>query len=376
MAKRALNILLSGICCWDFVNYRPGLLKVLLQAGHAVTVLAPADGYEDKLRARGVQVVCMPFNRGSLNPVHDLGLLIRYFFKIKKIAPDVIISFGIKPVIYGGIAAALLRLRSAAVITGLGSAFMRGKFLQRAAGRLYRLGLHSAEKVFFLNAEDLAYFRKERIVAPEKASLLPGEGIDMQHFVFQAWPEGGLSFLFVGRLLGDKGVREFVDAARVVRKSMPAIRFGLLGKIDEFNPSGIPLEEIDAWVREGSVAYLGSQEDVRPFIAACHVVVLPSYREGLPRALLEAAASGRPVLASDVEGCRDVVLRGETGWLCEAHSSEALVKSILAIASMPTEQLKAMGVRGREYVAHHYSDAVVCEAYLGFLNGVSELSSH
>lgn len=371
MPCHSLNILLNGICCWDFVNYRSGLIKALQKCGHSVTVLASADGYEDQLRALGVRLVCLQFERASLNPLHDLWLLVRYWRELGGLSPDVIFSFGIKPVIYGGIASACRGLRSVAIVTGLGSAFMSGRWLSKVACVLYQIGLGAARRAFFLNAEDLDYFLKRRLVSPWKAKLLPGEGVDMQHYAVQPWPEGDPVFLFVGRLLGDKGVREFVEAARVVRKNAPRVRFQLLGKIDVYNPSAVSKGEVEAWVREGVVSYLGVKDDVRPFIAASHIVALPSYREGLPRALLEAAASARPILTTDVVGCRDVVVDQVTGWVCAPHSSESLVKAILAAIDLPMGRLKEMGVRGREYVSERYSNDVVYEHYLACLADIA-----
>lgn len=369
MRKSSLHILLNGICCWDFVNYRRSLIRVLVQAGHSVTIVAAADGHEATLRASGANVVCQPFNRGSLNPLHDLGLAFGYLVAFRKLSPDVIVSFGIKPVIYGSIAATLLRIRHAAVITGLGSAFATAGWLRRLAGMLYRLGLASAERVFFLNADDQQYFLQHTVVPSAKTALLPGEGIDTHHFSLQEWPSGTPCFLFVGRLIGDKGVREFVEAARTVRESLPQARFQLLGKIDADNPSGVPECEVRTWAASGAVSYLGAHEDVRPFIAASHVVVLPSYREGVPRALLEAAACGRPVLATDVAGCREVVVAGETGWLCAPRSAVALAEAMLAAAGRPPAELAAMGRKGRDHVERRFADAQVCAAYLSFLDG-------
>lgn len=369
MRRSSLHVLLNGICCWDFVNYRRSLIRAMLQAGHRVTVVAAADGHEEALRACGATVVCRPFKRASLNPLHDLGLAFGYLAAFRRLSPDVVVSFGIKPVIYGGIAAALARIRHAAVVTGLGSAFVTDGWLRRLAGALYRLGLASAERVFFLNADDRQYFFQQALVEPAKTALLPGEGIDTQHFSLQEWPTGAPCFLFVGRLIGDKGVREFVAAAHAVRESLPQARFRLLGKIDADNPSGVPEHEVRAWAAAGVVSYLGAHEDVRPFIADSHVVVLPSYREGVPRALLEAAACGRPVLASDVAGCREVVVAGETGWLCAPRSVAALAAAMLAAAGRPPAELAAMGRKGRDHVERRFADAQVCAAYLGFLDG-------
>jgi glycosyltransferase involved in cell wall biosynthesis len=224
--------------------------------------------------------------------------------------------------------------------------------------------------VFFQNEEDRALFVGRGIVRRDQARVVPGSGVDLDHFAPAPLPGGPPVFLFIGRLLRDKGVGEFVEAARSVRRDFPEARFQLLGGLDEGNLTGIRQAELDSWLAEGVVEHLGTTDDVRPYIAAATAVVLPSYREGLPRSLLEAAAMARPLIASDVPGCRDVVEDRVNGLLCKVRDHRSLAEAMRSLVELPRKQRLAMGEAGRRKVQERFSEALVVRAYLDVLSSL------
>lgn len=366
------TIVLSANSDWNIVNFRQGLVRGLRSAGYEPVVIAPQDPDSDqRMRDLGVERLPIAIDRAGLNPVADLQLLLKYRSLLKRLRPAAYLSYTIKPNIYGSFAAASLGIPAIPNVSGLGTAFIQDGGLQALVTRLYRIGFARAPVVFFQNREDRDLFVSRRIVRPEQSKVLPGSGVDLDYFVPTPLPKGAPVFLFIGRLLRDKGVVEFVEAARLLRREFPAARFQLLGGLDEGNRTGISAAELAAWVREGIVDHLGTTDDVRPAIAAATVIILPSYREGLPRSLLEAAAMARPVIASDVPGCRDVVDDGVNGLLCKVRDATSLAESMRRLAHLPRPQQIAMGEAGRRKVQERFSEALVVQAYLDVLAGVN-----
>jgi len=317
----------------------------------------------------GVERISIEIDRSSMNPIKDLRLLARYRALLKRLRPAAYLGYTIKPNVYGSFAAASLGIPALPNVSGLGTAFIRGGPLQMIVTQLYRAGFRRAPVVFFQNEEDRQLFVDRRIVRPDQGRVLPGSGIDLERFRPVPLPDGPPVFLFIGRLLRDKGVAEFVEAARSLRPDYPDVRFQLLGAVDEGNRTAIRQSEIDSWVAEGVVEHLGTTDDVRPFIASASVVVLPSYREGLPRSLLEASAMARPLIATDVPGCRDVVVGGLNGYLCAVRDAGSLAKAMRRLAQLPPAQRLAMGEAGRKRVQERFSEALVVRAYLDVLAG-------
>jgi glycosyltransferase involved in cell wall biosynthesis len=224
--------------------------------------------------------------------------------------------------------------------------------------------------VFFQNDEDRGLFIERRIVRPGQARVLPGSGVDLDRFKPAPLDEGPPVFLLVARLLRDKGVLEFVKAARILRPILPVARFQLLGPIDEGNRTAISRSELDSWTKQGVVEYLGVTEDVRPFIAAATAIVLPSYREGLPRALVEGAAMARPLIAADAPGSRDIVEDGVNGYLCRVRDARSLAEAMKLLADLPFDQRLAMGEAARRKVQERFSEELVVRAYLDVIAGL------
>jgi glycosyltransferase involved in cell wall biosynthesis len=365
-------VIVSGNSSWNIVNFRVGLIRALEQAGFEPVVVAPVDPpAEDRMAALGVRRIVIPVDRSGLNPLKDLRLLGQYARIFGEVRPAAYLGYTSKPNIYGCFAARICRVPAIPNISGLGTAFIRGGPLAAVVSALYRIALGGAPVVFFQNAEDRALFVARKLVRADQARVLPGSGIDLDRFAPAPLPTGPVRFLLIARLLGDKGVREFVAAARLLRSEGTDARFALLGPLDPSNRTGIAPGELDSWVAEGSVDYLREADDVRPEIAASHAVVLPSYREGLPRSLLEGAAMARVLVATDVPGCRDVVQDGVNGFLCEARDVVSLAAAMRKVLLLSPEQRAAFGAAGRRKVHAEFSERLVVAAYLEALGHVA-----
>jgi len=357
---------------WNLVNFRIGLMRAVEAAGYRVIALAPEDGHTSKLTALGVEFQSIEMKSSSISPVGDLLLLGRYFRALRKIRPDVFLGFTIKPNIYGSLVAHALGVKVINNVSGLGTAFIKKGLLTRVAAALYKLALRRSSTVFFQNREDMDLFVREKIVRRDQARLVPGSGIDLAHFkpstsVMASGEE--LRFLLIARLLWDKGIQEFVDAARSIKAIEPRVRCQILGFVDVDNRTAVPKAALDAWVKEGWIDYLGATGDVRPFIEQADCIVLPSYREGMPRALLEASAMGKPVVATDVPGVRDAVDDGLTGYLCKARSARSLADAMLKMGRLSPAERQKLGVAGRRKVESGFCQGIVIERYLAAIAG-------
>lgn len=339
-----------------------------MQHGYAPVVVAPGNsGVDARINGLGVEWIRVDVDRSGLNPIADLRLLAQYRRILNRVRPIALLSFTAKPNIYGCLAARTTETAAIPNISGLGTAFMRTGPLRLLVAGLYRLALAKALTVFFQNPDDRKLFIEHRLVRADRARLLPGSGVNLERFASVAPSASATQFLFVGRLLGDKGVREFVAAARIVRLKHPDVRFRLLGPLDEGNRSAISRAELDAWINEGMVEYLGEVDDVRPYLAQATAVVLPSYREGLPRTLLEAAAMARPLIATDVPGCRELIDDGGNGFLCRSRDPSSLADAMVRLAHLPAGERTAMGRASRKMVEERYSEQIVVQAYLDAL---------
>lgn len=357
-------IVMSANSFWNIRNFRSGLISALTDRGWEVLIAAPGA---DRVWAadRGAESAEIEIDRSGMNPLRDLALIANYSKLITSCRPKYFLGFTAKPNIYGSIAARFSGVNCIPNVSGLGTAFINPGPLSTLVGMLYRVAFARCPVVFFQNADDLDLFTGRKIVRSQQARLLPGSGVDLERFrPVSAKASREIRFLFVGRMLGDKGVREFVEAARLLRPNHPDWKFQLLGPIDEGNRTGIGQAELDHWLQEGAIEYLGQVGDVRPYIAASTAVVLPSYREGLPRSLLEAAAMARPIIATDVPGNRRIVQHGVNGLMCDARDSNSLAEAMLAVGQMDAGIRDAMGRLGRDMVERSFGEEQVIQAYL------------
>ena len=360
------TVVISANSIWNIANFRAGLVKALAAEGFDVVASAPAG--QDLSADIPARFRPMEMDRSGMNPFADLSLMARYLRLFRELHPAAYLSFTIKPNIYGTLAARFAGVPAVPNVSGLGTAFIRGGLLGAFVGSLYRLAFAKCDVVFFQNPDDREVFVGRRIVGSDQARLLPGSGIDLNRFTRAPKLSGGRpTFLLIARLLADKGVREFVEAAQLAKARHPEARFQILGGLDPGNRTAIGKDELDRWVSSGAIEYLGPTDDVRPHIAAASAVVLPSYREGLPRSLLEGGAMARPLIATDVPGCREIVTDGVTGLLCQVRSASSLADTMARFAAMDVDQRQALGDAARARVEAEYDERVVVDAYLEVL---------
>lgn len=372
------RIVVVGSLAYSLVNFRGRLLAAMVEAGHEVVACAPDDDPEvvRRLAELGVRFRRIPMARASLNPFADILTLVALYRLFAVERPDVVLAYTQKPIIYAGIAARLSgNLRYFAMVSGLGHAFSEGgsrfrPLLRRLVVTLYRAAVRRGEAVFVFNNDDRGELLRHGVVMPDTRVIqLPGSGVDLVHYGCRPPAEGPLVFLMIARLLASKGLREFVAAARAVRRVDPAAEFRLLGAIDE-NPASVGAREIAEWQADGTIRYLGETRDVRPHLASASVFVLPSwYREGLPRTILEAMATGRAVITTDMPGCRDPIVPDVTGLIVPPRDAAALTRACLRFVEDATIAGR-MGAAARRAAEAGYGVERVNALVLGAIFGM------
>ncbi len=370
-----MKILISVNTAWNLVNFRAGLIRALVAQGHEVIAAAPFDNYAPRLAELGCRFVPLPMHNGGTDPGRDAMLLWRFVRLFWRERPDVYLGYTVKPNVYGSLAARWLGIAVINNIAGLGAVFIKDGWLVRLVRWLYRVALARSAKVFFQNGDDRQLFISGGLVRAEVSDLLPGSGIDLTRFAVQPLMvlNGGarkFRFLLIARMLWDKGVAEFVEAARLIHARWPQAECCLLGFVDVQNPAAVSAAQMDIWVSQGLVKYLGVSDDVRAEIATADCIVLPSYREGTPRTLLEAAAMGRPIITTDAVGCREVVDDGQNGYLCKLRDASDLADKMQQMLSLPLAQRQQMADYGRRKMEREFDEQIVIQKYLDAIQNI------
>ena len=361
-----MKVLIFSNRASNLIGFRYKLLKSLVASGIDVYAVAPADirNIFEKMSEIGVKYEPLDYSKSSINPFKELGVIFAIMSIIKREVPDVMFSFMTKPVIYGSIAAKLCGVKHIqSMIEGLGYMFIgrtiKQRILKYIALVLYWIALKCTNRVYFLNNDDKQYFEKY-LVSPKKTKRIFGIGIDLEKFFPVEHSKGNLMFLFVGRLLVDKGIKEFIEAAKIVSAKYSQARFVIVGGADE-NPASLSSEEIAEYAKTTAIKFVGIQADVRPYLMECSALVLPSYREGMPVSPMEAMASSRAVILTDVPGCRELIIRkfpsdildngvleGRNGYMVEKGNSQAIAKAMIDLIENPCK-IEAMGREGRKF---------------------------
>ena len=355
---------------WNIWNFRRGLVRALQAAGHEVLAIAPPDDYSGRLETElGCRYVPVLMENKGTSPVKDAQLTRRFLGIYRRERPDVVLHFTIKPNIYGTLAAKLAGVPCINNVSGLGTVFIVENLVSKVARGLYRFAFQFPKKVFFQNNDDRELFIRYGLVRPALTGLVPGSGVDLERFKPQpaeAVAPEPFTFLMVARVLYEKGIVEYFEAARQVRAALgPAnVRLRLLGGLDEAGGVGVPRATFEQWLAEGHVEYLGTSDHVATHLHQAHCVVLPSYREGTPKTLLEAAACGKPLVTTDVPGCRETVQHGRNGYLCQVRSADDLATKLLQVARLPPVRLAALGEASRQLAAEKFDEKLVLRQYL------------
>jgi glycosyltransferase involved in cell wall biosynthesis len=358
------------------LNFRSSLVAALQCHGYRVVVIVPAGDDVADLRNADFEVATVAMQPRGVSPAADALLTWRYLKLLKRLKPAAYLGFTAKPNIYGAIAAQLCGIPVINNITGLGSQFGSNSLLTRVVSLLYLMALRSSRTVFFQNPDDAQLFAERGLVRPEQVGMLPGSGVDLARFVPAAAPPGpagqaeAMKFVVVARLLRDKGIMEYAQAARLLRSRHSNAVFQLVGFRVPGDPASITEAELNTWQEEGVIDYLGPAADVRPLVGAADCVVLPSaYREGVPRSLLEAAAMGKPLITTNTIGCREALEDGVTGMLCEPRSAPSLADAMQRMTDIGADERRAMGARGRARMELLFDDRIVHNSYRRALSG-------
>lgn len=357
---------------WNIFNFRRSLISALGKAGFRVAAYAPPDEYIERVESSGVRFVPMQLNNAGIHPLRELMSLWRMVRLLARERPVLLLTYTPKVNIYLSLAARVLGIPVVANVSGLGRTFIAGGWLTRVARILYRVAFSWPRCIFFQNEEDRAVFLDAGLAKAERTALLPGSGVDVSRFSPQPKIRNGgtFAFLMVARLMWDKGVGEYVEAARLLKAEFPSVSFRLLGFLDIPSPSAVTRTDVEAWVREGVIEYLGHSDDTVPIYAESDCVVLPSYREGMPKTLLEAASMGLPAIATDVPGCRQAVVAGATGFLCKARAATALADTMRRMMLLTPEQRRQMGSAARERVVREFDEKIVVGHYLEMVKNI------
>ena len=362
------KILILSNTCGGLYSFRREVFEALLKQGHSLLVVAPDGPKTYLIKELGCQFIPISFKRQGTNPLADFKQMLTYRRIIKQEKPDVVLTYTIKPNLYGGMACRLTHTPQIANITGLGVATEKPGFLRSLTTLLYRLGLKKAQKVFFQNTENMQLCKELKLVSAPSA-LIPGSGVNLDHFQLLPYPPGkdGYHFVFISRIQRRKGIEQYLKAAEIIKRKYPQTEFHILGSCEDKAYK----DRLEKLASEGIIQYHGFVKDTRPFLADIHCTVHPSfYPEGMSNVLLESCASGRPIITTDKAGCREIVDEGRNGFIVRQQDADDLIEKIEKFILIPHEEKEQMGLYAREKVAKEFDRRVVVDAYLKEIDSI------
>lgn len=350
---------------WNIYNFRMGLVSALIENGHEVIAIAPKDEYTHLLIEAGCRFEEVKMDSRGANVIKDFALIFELLAIYKKVKPDTVLHYTIKPNIYGTLAASFLKIPAVNNVCGLGTAFLNKGLVSKIAIGMYKLAFKFPKLIYFQNDDDKKFFEDNRIIKNNPTHVLPGSGINLNHFKpAEDNQNKKFTFLLISRLIHDKGIIEYIDAIKLLKEKGFDANFQILGNKDTEHRRGISEDIINSWIDNNVVEYLGSTDDVRPFINKADCVVLPSYREGTPKSLLEAASSAKPIIATNVAGCTNIVEDDVNGMLCNVKDVEDLANKLEIMSKLPKPRLQKMGQESRKIVEDRFDEQIVIKSYL------------
>tara|TARA_A100001015_G_C15039442_1_gene738609 strand:+ start:51 stop:1175 length:1125 start_codon:yes stop_codon:yes gene_type:complete len=365
-----MRVLIVINSSWNIINFRSNLIKKIKNDGNEVFAITNKDDYSHKLENLVTESNFVSFKSSSINPFSELKLFFHLYWKIRKIKPDIILTFTVKPNIYASIIGKILNINTVNNVAGLGIAHSN-IFLRNTLKLLYKFSLSNSYKCFFQNENDLEYFLKNKIVDDSLTSLLPGSGVDIEYFNMNDEQESSkklkseFNFLLSSRLLWSKGIHEYVKAARLIKKEFKNVKFWLIGFSNVDNKDSIDSSRIEKWSTNGDIIFKGSTDNIKFFLKDVHSFILPSYYpEGTPKSLLEAASMKLPIITTNTPGCKNVVIDNVTGYLCQPKNHQDLYEKMKKILLLSHEERKLMGEQARKHIIKNYDDNIVNDAYI------------
>ncbi|MBE7147315.1 glycosyltransferase family 4 protein [Bacillus mycoides] len=357
------KVLLLGNHGFAIYNFRKELIQELLKKGYEVYISLPKDEKVDKMVEWGCKFIETNVDRRGTNPITDFKLVRHYMRLLKEIKPDVVLTYTIKPNLYGGLACRMLNIPCINNITGLGSGFSKGLLLKTFLSTLYKVSLKKSHCVFFQNTEDMRTIVERGIIKGDY-ELIPGSGVNLEEYKFKDFPDKDVvTFIFIGRIMRDKGIDQYLEAAKIIKEKHPNTQFNVIGFVEKTQPHYNDM--INQLEDEGYITYLGYQSDVKPFVKEAHCLIQPSHGgEGLSNVLLEAAATGRALIASNIPGCRETISEGKNGHIFEAKNTSSLVEQIEKFIHLTHIERKQMGTSSREKIEKEFDRNIVVKAYM------------
>jgi len=361
-----MKVLLLANNIGGLLSFRKEVVEAIIKDGNEITISAPYDDRYKEVTEMGASYVDIAIDRRSTNPIKDLSLIRHYIKLIKKENPDVVLSYTIKPNVYGGMFCRWCGIPQIANITGLGTALECSSLLQKFIFILYRIGLKKAKRVFFQNQDNMNFCIKNRLT-PNCGYLIPGSGVNLTRFTSQEYPaDDKVKFIFISRIMKQKGIDQYLDTAKVIRKEYPNTEFHILGFCEDSYES--ILKELS---NDGTIIYHGTTSDVRPFIANVHCTIHPTYYpEGMSNVLLESCASGRPVITTNRSGCREIVDDGVNGYIVKQQNSRDVIEKVRKFLSLSWEEKREMGLIARKKVEEQFDRNIIVKAYLEAIHEV------
>lgn len=365
--KNKPKIIMTSNTLWFIYNFNLSLIEQL-RIKNEIIIVAPFDEYYDSLKNYVDKIINIDINSKGVNPIGNTVLSFKYYEIFKEINPDIILSYTIKPNIFGNFAAKSLQIPVINTITGLGTIFIKENLTTKIGKLLYRFALKSSAHTFFLNTTDQNTFTNINLICSKLTSIVPGSGISTTNFNTDRNTNKGQIFLFVGRLIGDKGIRECIDAFKEVLRTHPNLELRLAGESNCQNKTAIDDRELQEWLMIPQVKYLGKTDNIMSELEDADVMILPSYREGLSRSLLEAAAMKLPIITTNVPGCIEVVQHNHNGFLCDPKDSNDLANQIKKMIGLKESERIEMGMKGRVLVENEFADRIVNKVYTSKIN--------
>lgn len=360
------TIVMIGNTSWGMFHFRAETMKEFISRGHRVIILAPKDEFSQRFQGLNCEFIEINLSRKGTRIFGELSSICELFSKLKSIKPDVVLSYTVKPVIYGTLASKFSGVKTKiAITTGLGFVFNHDNYTTKVAKLLYKFVLNFADEVWFLNRDDESTFIQANLVKKEKTFVLPGEGVDVKHYSPTQEEKKDITFTLISRMLWDKGIGIFVESARVLKGKYPHVIFQILGPTDEGNPEAIPLKQLEEWNKEGFISYLGSTNDIRPILKNTTCLVHPTYyKEGVPRILMEANAMGIPCITTDIPGCRDVIQHRFNGFLISPKNTDALTDSMNEYLNLSEDSRTNFSQNGRMKIVNEFSSKIINDIYI------------